>query len=594
MHKVKTRKYALVSIFGVLLIMLMGCSGGGDTTAKPTPTTPDVKYVDYDLKIPAEALNSPEVGPLPGDTKLHVLVTFKANQDELKKLKDLKQKSDQNIDLSQEANKIGITDAQYAKIKSYLGVDGVNLKLDTTHTSMTIDSKASLLETLLQTTFVKHKLKDGRVFFAPKTAPKIPDFMKDRIVAITGLDNYSKPPTSKATFKQLEQTSFKSSSNANDPTCEVNDPRVVNWKQVAHAYGLDSLWQQGFTGKGMVINLVELEGFDKTSVQKYFNCVGYKGNLKVINVDNEPNPKDAVGESLLDIEMIAGLAPDIDINVYQGVDEYGTGSWETFNNILSQIANDNAKKHAPSMVSISWGSGEQELYEEVFNSMSAKMQMLTEAEHMTVFAASGDCGAFQSMEWNKLDVNYPSSDPYATAVGGTLLKTDAQGNRVGETVWQDATDKTKCNNAWGSGGGLSTNFNQPAFTAVPGMQNKYSDKHRQVPDIAAVATNLPIYQDGGWYISGGTSAATPIWATALSLINQAMISKAKVYGYSTDLFYEIAAGKQDPSGPSYFDVTQGDNNYYPATQGWDYSTGLGAPNARNFYLTFAGLVAENP
>ncbi|GHO45263.1 hypothetical protein [Ktedonospora formicarum] len=170
----KKSRYPLVSMLSILLVMLIGCSSGGDTAVKPTPTTPDVKYVDYDLKIPAEALNSPEIGPLPGDTKLHVLVTFKANQDELKKLKNLKQQADQNTDLSQEANKIGITDEQYAKIKSYLGVDGVNLKLDTLHTNMSMDAKASLLETLLQTTFVQHKLKDGRVFFAPKTAPRFP------------------------------------------------------------------------------------------------------------------------------------------------------------------------------------------------------------------------------------------------------------------------------------------------------------------------------------------------------------------------------------------------------------------------------------
>ena len=34
---------------------------------------------------------------------------------------------------------------------------------------------------------------------------------------------------------------------------------------------------------------------------------------------------------------------------------------------------------------------------------------------------------------------------------------------------------------------------------------------------------------------------------------------------------------------AFYDVTQGNNLYYPATPGWDNATGLGTPNLVNFY-----------
>jgi kumamolisin len=46
------------------------------------------------------------------------------------------------------------------------------------------------------------------------------------------------------------------------------------------------------------------------------------------------------------------------------------------------------------------------------------------------------------------------------------------------------------------------------------------------------------------------------------------------------LYYAVADEKA--GGNAYFDVTSGDNLYYPATPGWDFATGLGTPNLANF------------
>ena len=584
----RKRFTTMFSVLCLLAVMLMACSSDSKTAATPTPTPANVQYVNYDLHIPPDALNSPTIGPLSPDTKLHVVITFKANQDELKKLKALKSQAGSGVDLKLEANKIGITDAQYAKMKEYLGVDGVSLNLDTLHTNLSVDAKASLLERLLQTKFVQHKLKSGRTFYAPETAPKIPDFMKDRIAAINGLDNYSQPPTGHASFNKAQPLTYTSKQTAHADNCFL-DNQTLNNQQVAHAYGYDRFWKEGYAGKGMTVNLVELEGFDQGDAQGYFDCVGYKGNFNVVNVDQQPPAGMGIGESTLDIDMIAGLAPYTDMNIYQGVDDQGVGSWNVFNDILAKIANDNTNSKKSSVVSISWGGAEAGMTSEVYNAMSTNLQLLTDAEHMTVFIASMDCGAFAERAWNQLGVSYPASDPKATAVGGTELGVDGQGNRSSEVVWQDGSDKSKCENQWGSGGGLSTAFDQPQYANTTGLKNSYSDGHRQVPDIAAAAKNLAVFYKGQWYNFMGTSAATPIWAAGMVLLNQKLIVKHHEYVYGTDLFYAVAAARQSKWHP-FYDITQGNNLYYPATKGWDYATGLGAPNLPDFYTTVESLL----
>ncbi len=47
------------------------------------------------------------------------------------------------------------------------------------------------------------------------------------------------------------------------------------------------------------------------------------------------------------------------------------------------------------------------------------------------------------------------------------------------------------------------------------------------------------------------------------------------------LFYAVANSTRGMH--PYYDITCGNNLYYPATPGWDFSTGLGTPNLADFY-----------
>ena len=75
----------------------------------------------------------------------------------------------------------------------------------------------------------------------------------------------------------------------------------------------------------MAINLVEIDGSYVADVQNYMGCIHYQGHLSVFNVDGAPS--DAQGESTLDIEMAAGLAPSATINLYQTDDNADGDTW---------------------------------------------------------------------------------------------------------------------------------------------------------------------------------------------------------------------------------------------------------------------------
>src|SRR3569833_1006562 len=51
--------------------------------------------------------------------------------------------------------------------------------------------------------------------------------------------------------------------------------------------------------------------------------------------------------------------------------------------------------------------------------------------------------------------------------------------------------------------------------------------------------------------------------------------------YCPDTLYQVAG--QGGANTPYYDVVTGTNLYYPATAGYDLSTGLGTPNAPNLF-----------
>jgi subtilase family serine protease len=546
---------------------------------------PPPAYTAINLGIPAAALQSPVKGPLPDATLLHVGITFKIDPRLLDQANRQKLQPGQSSNLEAFARRLGISDSTYRQIQSFFSPQGIALKLSKLRTHLSVYAKAGTLARLLQTRFVIHQYK-GRTFYAPATPPKVPSFLANSIDAITGLDNYSKPPLHALTM-HVSHPQGPHTRKFPVQDCSPADQTLAPG-DVAGAYGFNTLWQRGLHGENMTINLVETDGSYQDDIQNYLSCVHFKGHLSFIDVDSAPSS--AEGESTLDVQMVAGLAPDSSIVVYQTDGNASDDPWTQVNDELQQIIDKNTSNaNAGSVVSMSLGIDEADITSDDVRALDSSLQQLTKVEHMTVFIASGDCAAFADETFGDLSVSYPASDPWVVAVGGTELSVNDQHQRTDEVAWSHFPNIFHCNNSWGSGGGLSSLFARPDWQMGPGVQNQYSTGKRQVPDVSAVAENLAVYFQGQWTAVGGTSAAAPIWAAGQVLVNEDTIQHLDTFGYAPQLYYAVA--DKHAGGNAYFNVTSGNNLYYQATPGWNYPTGLGTPNLVSFDQAVSSILA---
>lgn len=536
-----------------------------------------MSFTPLNLGLPKEALNAPVTGRVPAGQTLHVGVTLKVSDATWKQLGHGKSTSQGAQGL---ARRLGVTDEQLNKINHYFAGAHIQVKPSKTRTSLSFDVKAGVAARLLSTSFVTHNLR-GRSYFTPDPAhmPVVPTQIAGYILAVTGLDSYSEAPRGHAGPTTFSRTATRVGD------CGRFPPRAATYQKIAAAYGYDKLWQQGWHGENMTVDLVEMDGYDPRDIEQYTACSG--SHIALTNVSLGATAPPPGGEATLDVEMLAGLAPGVRIVDYQedpALLNTGSGadSWTAFNDALQRIIDDNVDAPRPgSAVSISLGGSEGFMSQATMQAVDQNLRILTQAERMTVFVATGDCGAYGDRTYGPLDVSFPSTSAWTVAVGGTRMEFAPNGARTQEQVWSDRSNLSKCENQWGSGGGVSKVFPKPWYQMGPGVANQYSTGYRQVPDVAAAAIDLPVFYQGQWHGFGGTSAATPIWTAGMVLVNQGLLISRHVYWYGPDTIYHVVG--QGGANTPYYDVVAGNNLYYPATTGYDLSSGLGTPNAPNIF-----------
>ena len=334
--------------------------------------------------------------------------------------------------------------------------------------------------------------------------------------------------------------------------------------QLAKIYGFPT----GYDGTGKNVAVIELGGaYNQANLDTYFKSLGL--TVKPVkfhsiqgagNVSDGPNGAD--GEVMLDLCMIGGLAPGVQLHCYTA-----PNTDSGFIGAVQQAITDKMD-----CISISWGQAENQWDSTSITNFNTVLQQAALAG-ITVTVADGDNGSGDGEAGQHVD--FPASSPYVLSCGGTSLTTTPS---LSEVVWNDGST------GGATGGGVSSIFPLPSWQTkanVPGS------KYRGVPDVAAVAdpeTGIQVEIDGSVYVLGGTSAVAPFWAAVCAVLGQAL---GKNVGFVNPSLYVLPSGAMR-------DIVQGNNGTYSARAGYDCCTGLGVPVVSKLLAALTPAPAPTP
>ncbi|GGY11918.1 S53 family peptidase [Paludibacterium paludis] len=334
-------------------------------------------------------------------------------------------------------------------------------------------------------------------------------------------------------------------------------------------------------GKGQIVALLEFGGgYFSRDLTEFCRETGIPVPTVIPqSIDATPtNRRDgAQSEVMLDIEIIAGLCPAATIPVY-----FGAGTEQGWVDAFdAALHNPDYPAH---VISISWGNSEDHgawtpMAIRVINDSLMEAALLG----VTVCAASGDDGSDDQVGDGLAHADFPAASPYVLAVGGTRLARRDGGFE--ETAWMEGIGLRQRGGGC-TGGGVSRLFACPPWQQDVAVEsvNPGAGTGRCVPDVAANAsldTGYFIVVDGKRGISGGTSAAAPVWAALVARVNQ-QLGGMETVGYLTPLLYQHTAGGQTLGALGCHEITRGNNitataGGYAAGPGYNAVAGWGSP-----------------
>jgi kumamolisin len=337
-------------------------------------------------------------------------------------------------------------------------------------------------------------------------------------------------------------------------------------------YDMNGLRSAGIDGSGLTVVLPEIDSFADADLAAY----AAKYHLPPFHVDVHRNaawgePGSIQGEANMDLEIIHALAPAAKLVVY-----YSSPKNSQVQPMLQAMFSEQAGP--TTIVSSSIGTCETPEMRSVAIQESAVARAAA-AKGTSIFVASGDRGAYDCTPFGdaeRLAADLDGGLPEVTSVGGTTVFLGQNGGYSKETAWGEPVEQ------WGGNGGLSIFWKRPDWQRAPGVDNQFSNGMRQTPDVAGnsdLQTGWNVISAGAEHKIGGTSAAAPMWSAITALLDQALLQqKRQTLGFANPGLYWLAQNAASLPAPPYHDVTVGTNLYYPATQGWDFASGLGSPD----------------
>jgi subtilase family serine protease len=489
---------------------------------------------------------------------------------------------------------------------------------------------------------------------APTGQVNVPASVSSAVLGVTGLDDAPAmahpqddvPPTAPVTLRATPCSTYSGQSLATtEPPAFGQTQPWTNCgytpQQIRSGYGVDKV---NFDGHGSTIAIVDAYASptlaaDETTYNNHYGRPDFVPGQLVQDIPAGGwNSVDACGgnvwypEEAMDVEAAHDIAPGAKVDMVYAASCNDPDLLDA----LSRITDN----HLADIVSSSWGL---ELDGSVTPALRDSYQQVFKqgaAEGIGFYFSSGDCGYYDpKTRCGSADgsvakqVEFPVDDPWATGVGGTTLALNATGHQLWQTGWgDDASALSADGTSWnapsyydGGGGGVSTNYPQPAYqagivpnslaTALPDGTTATTPM-RVSPDVSMDGDNSTgllvgytqkfadgnvAYHEERW---AGTSLSCPLFAGMQALAQQAGgygpigFANPQLYTrYATSAYTDVT---DHPLGPDtrlgvvrddYTNVHDGstpittalrafgDDGNLKATAGFDDVTGVGTPSA---------------
>ena len=635
------------------------------------------------------ALPSPLAAPLTGESvpansgiSLHMRV-FLSGRDATERVRTAEAVSDPGggqythyLTPEQYRQRFGASQAQIAQVRDWLTGQGMTVTTSTVH-YLAVDATVGQAATAFATEFRTYKTGLAhRITWevAPAGDLSVPAEIGGAIASVHGLTSMVPNPAASTTTRRQTVTGPRTrkapvvrAATADDAyPCshywgehQVSIPTVYGHttaptdtcgytpNQMRQAYGLAG---SPYTGKGATVAIV-MDGRSPTmeaDANRFFADHGLAGFEPGQYTENLPPDFDCSDwpygdnpEEALDVETVHMIAPDAKVvfaSAGCAYDDYD------FLDAHTRVVDD----HLADVISNSWPGVESSTSPALIAAWELILQQGA-IEGIGMNFSSGDSGDGSQDGIGKAKVPFPTSDAWATAVGGTSLAIGAAGKPIAEYGWGDAVTAITGSGyavappgtfVVGSGGGLSQRIAQPAYQhgVVPdalATANGTVAAHRVVPDVSADAGTFwlvgytapgepapidpgvvgpadnepepgpPVYSERP--MGGGTSGSAPLLAALEADAKQAT---GHALGFVNPALYKLAGSGAlrdvlpvDPTDPPIIASVrycQGEAEKEPClttlghdlglsvTRGFDDVTGLGTPT-NAFVTAFRGL-----
>ena len=305
------------------------------------------------------------------------------------------------------AQRFGPSPGTVARVVAALQSQGLAVGApSSTGLSIPVSGSVAQVQSAFATPIDRYRLSSGRTGYDNRAAPQVPASVAPQIEGILGLDTLS-PPQPTTNLPAADASAPNAGTPVASPALAPNQPTpqsgtcatqisnvestygALDAPELSQAYSFDPLYAKNDYGSGATVALVELSGagYSPSDIANFAACYGptLGGGSRVSQVDigGGGATGGATVEAELDIETVLSLAPNANIEVYEG------GLSDDLYDVFSKIVSDDNAK----VVSVSWTNGCEAYVGQAFQNSENTLFQTAAVDGQSIFVASGDQGS---------------------------------------------------------------------------------------------------------------------------------------------------------------------------------------------------------